>query len=170
MSPSTGRRRWEEDEVDRACNAWAYQWVAAYANAPEPGHRIGALGCTLGRVRELWDAAASTTARDQHYPEVFLGEGLIVAIALQAMSDISGRMIWRHYVERWFDWSESKKAWVRRARPIKQAVMAERAGLGLSDYYLVRNAAKLCVGTVLSLDSKGLARLATEPHKTRQVG
>src|SRR4051812_7753081 len=107
MKNQGGRRRFEEDHVDRACHAWAYQWVQAFAQAPEPGQMIGNLGCTLGRVHELHDGASSSTQRNpQRFPEVFLGEALFVAIALTGMRDITRRMIWFHYVDRWFAWND----------------------------------------------------------------
>lgn len=154
--------RWQEDEVDRACNAWAYQWVRNFANAPQTaGAAIGPLGCTLGRVRELHDAAASTGGRrDEHWPEVFMGEGLLVAIALNAMHELTRQVIHRHYIERWFAPVPGKGGLVtleRRSRPTKQAVIAARMGVSLARYYTLRDCAKQCVSVVLTLDSKGLA-------------
>ena len=164
----TGRRRFEEDAVDRACGSWAYQWVRAFANPPSSaGQMVGPLNCTLGRVRELHDGASSTTESARSWPEVFIGEGLLVAIALKAMSELSRQVIFRHYVERWYVGQGAN--WVRRARPIKQLVIAERLGISLSHYYVLRDCSKSCVSVVLSLDTEVLARARPERVQTAQV-
>jgi hypothetical protein len=161
-------RRFEEDDVDRACNTWAYQWVRAFARPPEPGQTIGQLNCTLGRVRELHDGASSTTESCQQWPEVFLGEGLLVAIALKAMSERSRDVIFQHYVVRWFEYRE-EKGWVRRSRPRKQVQVAHAMKCGLSRYYVLRDTAKSCVSVVLSLDTKVLARAGSRSAPSAQV-
>lgn len=149
--------RWHEDDVDRACNAWAYQWVLAYAN--DLGGQVGAPHCTLANLHRLHDGAGSRTDRaHQACPEVFLGDGLLVAIALKAMGELSRELIHRHYVERWFEWRADKSKWMRRVRPVKQRVIAERMGFSVAQYHHLRDMAKRCVGVVLYLDSEELAR------------
>jgi hypothetical protein len=147
--------RWHQDDVDVACEAWGFQWVSAFARPPDRASRyIGPLGCTLGRVRELHDGAGSSTDRDRHWPEVFLGQGLLVAIALQAMAEMQRLVIWHHYVGRCYD----QVKWVRLPRPSKQIVVAQRLGISLAEYYHRRDTAKACVRVALTLDTKDLAR------------
>lgn len=145
--------RWHKDKVDVACEAWAYQWAQNYGRDPDrAGRVVGPIGCTLGRVRELYDGAASNAGHARTWPEVFLGQGLLVAIALHAMTASSREITWAHYVGRVYD----PTSWQPRKRPLKQRFVAEQLGLPLSVYYLRRNTAKACVRTVLCLDSKAL--------------
>jgi hypothetical protein len=140
--------RWHQDDVDVACEAWAYQWVQNYARTPDrAGRTVGPLGCTLGRVMERHDGAASNTEHDRTWPEVFLGQGLLVAVALHAMSAGGREITWAHYVGRVYD----PTTWQPMKRPIKQRFMADRLGLPLSVYYTRRDTAKACIRTVLCL-------------------
>jgi hypothetical protein len=146
--------RWNEDEVDVAAQAWAYQWVQHFGKDPDRAARyIGPMGCTLGRVRELADGASSTTESGRHWPEVYLGTGLIVAITLKAMTESSRDIVWHHYVWRWYD----QPKWSRRQRPTKQRIVAEHLGVSLSEYYHRRDTAKSCLRVGLFLDTKDLA-------------
>jgi len=146
--------RWKQDDVDVACEAWAYQWVQNFARAPDrAGRAIGPLGCTLGAVQALHDGASSSTSRDRHWPEVFLGQGLVVAVALHAMAEMQRLVVWHHYVGRCYDVTK----WVRLARPTKQQIVAQRLGLSLSEYYHRRDTAKACVRVAMTLDTKVLA-------------
>ncbi len=159
--------RWEQDEVDCAAEAWAYQWVQHFGRDPDRASRyIGPLGCTLGRVRELHDGAASSTdGGQQQWPEVYLGTGLIVAITLQAMTYGSRQIVWHHYVWRWYD--EAK--WIRRARPCKQRTVADHLGVSLAEYYHRRDTAKACLRVGLFLDTKDLASARGLGVQVRQV-
>lgn len=151
--------RWQQDEVDVAAEAWAFQWVQHFGRDPDRASRyIGPLGCTLGRVRELHDGAASGTEGGQQWPEVYLGTGLIVAITLQAMSYGSRQIVWHHYVWRWYD--DSK--WIRRSRPAKQRVVAEHLGVSLAEYYHRRDTSKACLRVGLNLDAQELARVSLD--------
>ena len=146
--------RWHEDDVDCACQSWAYQWVQAFGKDPDRASRfVGPLGCTLGRVRGLHDGAASNTDRDRHFPEVCLGQGLIVAIALKCMSLTSQEIIGYHYIARCYD----PTTWSAFKRPMKQGLVAERMGISRAEYYQRRDTAKACIRTALSLDTKALA-------------
>jgi hypothetical protein len=147
--------RWHTDDVDVSAEVWAYQWVQNFGKAPDrAGRYIGPLGCTLGLVRELHDGASSSTERSgQHWPEVFLGTGLIVAIALKAMSDTSREVIWRHYVERCYRTTD----WIKLRSPLKQRVIAERMGVSLTEFYDRRDTAKACLRVALSIDADELA-------------
>ena len=146
--------RWRDDDVDVAAKAWADLWVRNFARAPDRSSAtVGPLGSTLGRVRELHDGASSNTSRDRHFPEVFTGEALLVAIALKAMSEGQRMIVHAHYIGRWYN----AHSWARLERPVKQAVMADRLGLSLPTYHTRRDTAKSCIRVVLNLDSEVLA-------------
>ena len=156
--------RWQEDDVDRAAQAWAYQWVQHFGKDPDRASRyIGPLNCTLGRVRELHDGASSNTDHDRSWPEVYVGTGLVVAIALKAMTESSRTLIWYHYVARCWNCD----TWLPLKRPMKQRVIADRMGVSLAEYYHRRDTAKACIRTVLCLDTKSLA---STPSKSVQSG
>lgn len=161
--------RWVRDDIDDACESWAFQWVQSFGKAPDRASRyIGPLGSTLGRVLQLHDGASSNTTRDQHLPEVFLGQGLIVAIALKAMSERSRELIHRHYVARWYE----PGTWARRSRPVKQAIIAADLGVSPAEYYRRRDCAKQCIAVVLSLGvpEKPLATRAEWPLPSAGLG
>jgi hypothetical protein len=146
--------RWHQDDVDVACEAWAYQWVQNFALAPDrAGRTVGPLGCTLGRVHEMGDGASSNTERDRHWPEVYIGQGLIVAIARKALRDSQQDVMWHHYVGRRYDTT----TWKLLARPTKQTAVADRLGVSLAEYYNRRDTMKACIRCVLTLDTKALA-------------
>jgi hypothetical protein len=161
--------RWHEDDVDRAAQAWAYQWVQHFGKDPDRASRyIGPLGCTLGRVIERHDGAASSTDRDRNWPEVYFGTGLMVAIALKAMSESSRTLIWYHYVARCWNCD----SWLPLKRPMKQRAVAERMGVSLAEYYHRRDTAKACIRTVLFLDTTSIASarlISVEPDKVGLV-
>ena len=141
--------RWPQDDVDVACESWAFQWVQHFGRDPDRAARyVGATKCTLGRIRELHDGAASRTeSHSQHWPEVFLGQALLVNLALGAMSLASRRITWAHYVARCYD----ATTWARRPRPTKQSIIASDLGVSLAEYYTRRDVAKECIRTVLAL-------------------
>ena len=147
--------RWREDDVDVACTIWAHQWVAAFGHAPDRGGRtIGPLNCTLGRVLERHDGAASGTEHARRWPEVFLGQGLVVALALHAMTLSSRQIIAAHYLWRWHD----TVTWKRRSRPVKQRLVAHHLGLSAAEYYHRRDTAKSCIRVAMSIDAPELVR------------
>jgi hypothetical protein len=152
--------RWQEDEIDVAASTWALQWVEHFGRDPDrAGRYIGPLGCTLGRVRELHDGASSSTERSsQHWPEVYLGTGLIVAITLKAMTEGSRAIVWHHYVWRWYD----QPKWSRRQRPAKQRIVAEHLGVSLAEYYHRRDTAKACLRVGLFVDAEDLASVSLD--------
>jgi len=146
--------RWQQDDVDVAAEAWAYQWVQGFARAPDrAGRFVGPLGCTLGRVRELHDGAASNTEHGRSWPEVFLGHGLVVAITLKCMSLSSVEAVYAHYVLRRYD----DATWAEFRRPMKQVLIARRLGISLAEYYHRRDTAKACLRVGLSLDVDEIA-------------
>ena len=145
-----------EDEVDVACCLWAAQWVRAFGLPPQDAaSTVGPQGCTLGRVIERHDGAASSTQRDRHWPEVFRGEGLLVSRALAAMTEGERWVIHAHYIARRYD----TVTWQRLRFPLRQARIAERLGLSLSDYYRRRDASKGHIRTVLHLETEGVDSL-----------
>ena len=146
--------RWHQDDVDVACEAWAWQWVQNFGRAPDrAGRTIGPLGCTLGRVRELHDGAASNTEHARSWPEVFLGTGLLVAVTLKAMRESQRLVVWHHYIGRRYDQS----SWTLLTRPLKQTTVAERLGISLAEYYHRRDTAKLCLRVGLTLEPNEFA-------------
>ena len=147
--------RWHQDDVDIAAEAWAFQWVQHYGRAPDrAGRTVGPLGCTLGRVLELHDGASSNTGHARNWPEVYLGTGLMVAIALKSMSELQRLVVWHHYVGRCYD----NASWAKLPRPTKQLVIAQRLGISVAEYYHRRDTAKACLRVALTLDTKALAR------------
>jgi hypothetical protein len=151
--------RWEQDDVDVAAEAWAFQWVQHFGRDPDRAARyIGPLGCTLGRVRELADGASSGTEGGQHWPEVYLGTGLMVRITLEAMTESSRVIVWHHYVWRWYE----QPAWAKKLRPMKQSRVAEHLGVSLAEYYHRRDTAKSCLRVGLLLDGKELAQVTLD--------
>jgi hypothetical protein len=158
--------RWQTDDVDVACEAWAYQWVHAFAKSPDRASRaIGPLGCTLGRVMERHDGASSNTEHDRHWPEVFLGQGLIVAIALRVMSASSRELIGAHYIWRCYN----PETWKAFKRPMKQSAVAHQLGVSLAEYYHRRDTAKACIRVALCLDTKEIAAAREQGVSVAQV-
>lgn len=51
----------------------------------------------MGKYREERDGS-SQGKREQHFPEGFTGEGLMVAVALIGMPEPQARALWMHYV------------------------------------------------------------------------
>lgn len=170
--------RWKMDDVDLACEAWAYQWVQHIANSPDrAGRYIGPMGCTLGRVRELYDGAASNTEVGRHFPEVFLGTGLVVSVALKAMSYWNREVIYRHYLERHYQphvvvderTKEEHTVIAKLKRPLKVRLMAERMGISVAEYATRKEIAKACIRTVLYLDTKQVASTCDQTVQSNRL-
>lgn len=158
--------RWNEDEVDVACTAWAWQWVQHFARSPEiASHHVGPVGSTLGRVRQMGDGAASRTGYTREFPEVFLGQGLLVATTLKTLPASKREIIWQHYVGRCYD----PATWRPLRRPTKQHLIAERLGISLAAYYQRRDSAKACIQTALTLDTKVLLKARSEMVNSGKV-
>ena len=145
--------RWHTDEVDTVMQVWARQWVEAFLRDPDrAGRMIGPCSCTLGRVIERHDGASSSTSRDRHWPEVFLGDGLLAAVILKSLTESQREVLMYHYVARVYG-PEGRPL----RYPLKQRVIAGRMGVSLQTYYNHRDAAKSAVRACLCLDSKALA-------------
>lgn len=141
MSRAGATRLPSEDEVDRACRDWADQWVRAFAN--DEGGTVGKPPCTIARVGLGHGQVL------QCWPEVFRGEGLIVArVRQQQLLPFQRLFLFRHYVERWFTWS-TEGGWVRRRHPVRQRTMAQALGLSIGEYYRTRDALKRRLRAVL---------------------
>lgn len=95
--------RWQQDAVDFACEAWAWQWINLFARLPlKASEQLGRIGSTLDLVKVMGDGAGSGGIVMQVYPECFLGDGLVVACAMRQMRERDRDILWRHYVDRWF--------------------------------------------------------------------
>jgi hypothetical protein len=154
------------DDVDEWCDCWAYQWVAMFLRDPRKAREyVGPLNCTLGRVRELHDGASSNTEHDRPFPEGFLGDGLVVAVALRYMDGTHREMIGAHYVARLYDLSNGE----RFRRPVKVHTIAERMGLSTSEYANRRDIAKGMIRSAFNLDPIDLARARAKSVHVAQV-
>jgi hypothetical protein len=98
--------RWKADEVDRWCETWAYTRRKIHGieegDFLEPRERLGKLACTLGRIREEAEGAASAGVVNQNFPEVYTGFALLVHRCWYSMPNPRWRLIMdAHYV--WYD-------------------------------------------------------------------
>jgi hypothetical protein len=151
--------RWQQDAVDFACEAWAYQWVSLFGREPRKASEyLGRLACTLSLVRVLADGAGSGTVVEQHYPEGFLGEGLLVNSVIKRMPEAERELLWRHYVDRWYILravrTKSREVAgyepLRLLRPVKQGLIAQRMGISRSEYHRRRDVARSFVRGALA--------------------
>lgn len=86
--------RWQKDEVDLWCEQWASQRRKILGISPlEPKDRVGKLTSTLGAVREEGEGASQGTST-QKFPEVYIGDALLVNLAWKSMESA-----WRHTME-----------------------------------------------------------------------
>ena len=149
--------RWQPDKADWAADCWAEQWVSRYARDPRTAREtLGPLRCTLGRVRIMGDGAASGTVVTQHFPEGFLGDGLVVHRLTHELTEQQRAWLWHHYVGRWYalrlkKWTHSEQVFepVRLHRPVKQLVAAEELCIGLPRYYQIRERVKILITAAL---------------------
>jgi hypothetical protein len=73
----------------------------ADADNLEPAERLGKLACTLGRIKEEAEGAATAGVVNQNWPEVYSGFGLLVHRAWYTMPNSQWRLIMdAHYVWR----------------------------------------------------------------------
>lgn len=149
--------RWKQDPIDFACEAWAYQWCALFARDPrKASEHLGRVGSTLGLVKLMGDGASSGTVVEQGFPEVFLGDGLMVACAIKYLRDYDRTMLFRHYIDRWYVQCPAQRREhgievVKLRYPVKQSTLASRMGISVSSYHLRRDRAKACVGVALGM-------------------
>lgn len=150
-----------QDKADFAAECWAYQWVCLFARDPRKASEyVGRLNSTLGLVRIMADGAASAGAVvNQHFPEVFLGDGLIISCLIKRLTDRQREWLFRHYVDRWYVMrlqegrdKEQQFECVRLAHPVRQKVMASRMGISEDRYYEHRRLVKLRIFEALPDD------------------
>lgn len=150
-----------QDKADFAAEAWAYQWVCLFARDPRKASEyVGRLNSTLGLVRIMADGAGSTGAVvSQHFPEVFLGDGLIVSCLIKRLSDRQREWLFRHYVDRWYVMrlqqgrdKEQRFECVKLTHPVRQKLMAARMGISEDRYYEHRRLVKLRIFEALPAD------------------
>jgi hypothetical protein len=145
------------DDVDLCCEIWARQWVRNFVETPV------SMPCTLGKVQNYHNGAAYWPALSQPAPEVFVKSGLIVSTALKMMRPSQSWFVHNHYIGRWYcpTWVNTRDGKqfvaVRLKRPLRQALMAERMGIGVREYYLRRDTAKECIRAALYPPVKGVA-------------
>jgi hypothetical protein len=75
------------DATDLLCYRWAdtRRQLLGLTNPRLAKDYLGALRSTLGNVQRLGDGASSHTAREQHFPEVYEGDALLVNLAVKQM-------------------------------------------------------------------------------------
>ena len=142
--------RWQQDEADVAAEDWGLQWATLYANDPETAREtLGPIRCTLGRVRIMGDGAGSGTVVSQHFPEAFLGRGLVVSCLAHDLTEGQRAWLWVHYVWRWYTLrpkrgkdQENRFHLIRLNRPTKQLAAAGLLGVDERRYYQVRQRVK----------------------------
>ena len=102
-------RRCHTDPVDQVCRCWADQRrVIIGLVTPTFGHEyIGALTCTLAKIKQLHNGASASGMCAQHYPEIYTHEAQAVNRAYHAMDPALREILDAHYV---FQGSVSMKA------------------------------------------------------------
>lgn len=95
-----GRRG--RDLIDLACERWAATKKELFGlTAPiRSSEYLGAVRCTLGQQRDLHAGSTSVGRVDQHWPEVFTGDALLVNRAYHAMGPDLKRVLEVHYLTR----------------------------------------------------------------------
>jgi hypothetical protein len=138
------------DAADHLAEVWASQWISLYARDPQKASEyIGRLSCTLGVVKIMADGAASGSAVTQSFPEVFLGDGLLVSCLMKHMPERHREWLFRNYVDRWYvlrlkkgrDMEQQFEP-LRLRNPVRQKVMASRMGISEDRYYELRGLVK----------------------------
>lgn len=94
--------RREPDWIDLICNDWAREkrkyLGMLLPHTMKAKERIGALKCNLGRMIVEGPAASQSTA-SRGYPEVFIGDAIIVNQIWHGMPQgIKKILMWSHYV------------------------------------------------------------------------
>jgi len=135
------------DDVDVACLAWADAWARHFLRDPRVARDyIGPLICTLAKVHTLHDGAASTTQSSRDPPELFLGNALLVSIALQYSTLTERQIIVMHYVRRRYHPKDGRKF----KRVISPPQMARMMGIRMDIYGRRLRKAKGWVRSILT--------------------
>jgi hypothetical protein len=77
---------------------WGRQKRRIWIGTDWHGNVDGYAQSLLGRIRDEREGAGEQGARSQHWPEVFLGEGLDVQRALIGMPEVASGVLHLHYV------------------------------------------------------------------------
>jgi len=146
--------RWIHDAADLACECWAFQFCCLFKRDPERAKEyLGALRCTIGQRRDLHAGSKSDGWLDQHFPEVFLGYGLVVAVALKYAELYEREVIYRHYLEARYNLNTGE----RFQRWMPRKVLSARLGIKPSTYATHLSIAKGWIHAALCLDIKELS-------------
>jgi len=109
----------KRDAVDLACEQWAeVRRQIDHGTFGEAANWLGACRCTIAEKRDLHAGATSSGRVVQHFPEVHVEAGLVVARAVQHMRASLREILYAHYVVR---------------APVK--VKIERLGIGPRMYW-----------------------------------
>jgi hypothetical protein len=75
------------DALDLLCYQWAdtRRQLLGLTSPRQAREYLGAIRCSLGNVQRQHDGAASFTAREQQFPEVYTGDALLVNLAVKRM-------------------------------------------------------------------------------------
>ena len=73
--------------IDSVCEEWARtrRQLLGLSNPRTQSEFIGAMRCSLGNVQRHHDGAGSYTTREQHFPELYQGDALLVNLAFKRM-------------------------------------------------------------------------------------
>ena len=88
------------DAVDLLCCQWAdvRRQLLGIANPRQSRDFLGAVRCAIGNVKDFRDGAGSRTQREQHFPEVYTGDAMLVNNAFKRMPPALRTMMDAHYV------------------------------------------------------------------------
>lgn len=75
------------DATDHLCMRWAAtrRELLGLAHPRRAQEFVGAIRCSLGNVQRHHDGASSFTPREQNFPEVYVGDALLVNLAVKRM-------------------------------------------------------------------------------------
>lgn len=126
------------DQVDQLCEKWArvYRELAGLTSPKTASGFIGALRCTLAARRDLHAGATSTGRVERHFPEVFVGDALLVNLAFRRMPPTLQEIMVAHYVV---------------LEPRNKTVRAELMGLSRNTYWERVGRAKTFIDGALAI-------------------
>jgi hypothetical protein len=122
----------------------------------------------------MQDGAGGDVIAVQSFPEVFMGDALLVSCLAKTLPERQREWLWVHYVYRWFvrrertdEHGEPIVEYIRKARPLKQVIAADEMHISLARYIELRERArnKLREAMGIPLVSKPIART---PEKMAQ--
>lgn len=134
--------RWNSDYIDVLCSQWARPrreligLIPSHEIKLEPREMLGKLRCTLGQVREDGEGASQGTF-NQNFPEVYLGDILVVHRAWTRMRGPLKLTMYGQYV----------------LREMKVKVKAAEFGFSVAQYWINLTAAKEYVAGYIACGS-----------------